>query len=149
MRPGLNGGDAEAVSEGFGDKANRGRLSGSFTGTLPVLLCPRIISFGAVSMLTLLLMAADVCCGNDGGEDTSEVRLGDVGDAALLLKVCAIGVDAALIGDAGRCDGPPNATLELLVGGREEPIREVEDTADPLAEWTMAGRKDISGAPLA
>lgn len=100
-KPGLNGGDTEAVSEDFVDKLNRGTVSGSKPGTLPALLCPPI-SFGAVSMLTFLREAEDACCGNDGGDDTREVRFGDGGEATLFLKVCDMAVDAALIGEAGR-----------------------------------------------
>jgi hypothetical protein len=52
-KPALRGGDADAVSDGFGDRVNRETVRGSTPGTLPVLLWPPI-SLGAVSMLTLL-----------------------------------------------------------------------------------------------
>jgi hypothetical protein len=97
-------------------------------------------------MLILLWAAEDVCCWTEGGEDTSEVRFGDVGDTARFLRVCvcAMVIDVALIGDAGRGAGAPNPTLELLVGGREVLTRLFEDTADP-----EPGFRDISGVPLA
>lgn len=90
----------------------------------------------------------DFCC-DVGGDEIKHGRFGDVGEAALLLRVCAIGVDVVLIGDAGLCNEAVGPRLGLLVIGREEASLEVDDETDAEAEATKFGLEDISGAPFA
>lgn len=133
--PGLSGGECRAVSDKLGDSVNREcAAKGSIEAALLVLLWS-LICRGTRSMLTFRLeIEDDDCrCWSNGGDEPSEVRFGDVGEAALLLRVCAIGVDADLIGDAGLCAEAAGPGREVLVMERERVDLELDDSTDPEA----------------
>lgn len=159
--PGLSGGECSVVSGKFGEIANRESVKGSIVAApLPVLSClPN--TRGAASMLTFrleMLDDVDGCCGcccccdcKPGADETKDDDcLGDVGEAALLLRDCGMGVDDDLVGDAGR--GAADRTgsrRELLAFERETVSLEPDDSADAETDDGAFVLDDVSGSPLA
>ena len=146
--PGLNGGEIGSGDIRVGE-AYAGALNGSVFGTLPVLACPLLKIFGAVSMLTLLLPFASTLGGRSAGtgDEVNCCRLVVPGDKALLRSPCP-GKDASLIGDAGLWIG--GFDVAVLVVGRTLGVLDVLETVDPEAEVVKIGlTSGESGIPFA
>lgn len=155
-KPGLKGGDCSVDSDILGDSANRPSVKGSMAVGLPVRLgLP--MTRGALSMLTFRLGAADndegsccCCCCSEVEDEIKGVCLGDVGEAALLLRVWAMdAATAGFVGDVGLCAGPPGPACRLLAMDRGGANLDVDGSADAETEAPIPGLDDVSGTPLA
>ena len=138
-------GNGDASPGGVGELVKRVAATVSIVGILPLRLWPREARCEVDSRLSRRKAIV-----RGAGASGGAARDG-VGEEVLLRRVCVVGLDAALMGDAGLdvMGGTVGGRTELLVVGRECGTREMLDIVDPDPDVAIAPLAEISGAPLA